>query len=51
MGNQAHRHSRAGAKVTQHSAIEIEVPFIDMVNVTSGGNVMFLDKPAAIRSQ
>jgi hypothetical protein len=34
------------AKVTQHSAIEIEVPFIDMVWVTSTANVKFQDKPA-----
>jgi len=39
-----------GAKVTQHGAIEIEVPFIDMVSVTTGSNVTFLDKPAAVRS-
>lgn len=38
-------------KVTQHSPIEIEVPFIDMVNVTTGANVKFLDNPATVRNQ
>ena len=34
-------------KFTQHHPIEIEVPFVDMVAVTSGANVTFLDRPGA----
>jgi hypothetical protein len=40
----------ASLKATQHSPIEIEVPFIDMVSVTTGANVTFLDKPATVRN-